>query len=131
MIAIITAGISALIAAAVSLITLFQTRKWQKEDKKDELSDAVSRIETKLDTHIAADDEREARQVRARILRFSDELLCGMSHSKDSFDMFIDDCSWYENFCAEHKDFHNGIADMAIQNGRKVYAKCMEEKSFL
>lgn len=131
MVAIITAGISAFIAAAVSLITLYQNHKWQKEDKNSAVLDRLDHIDTKLDAHIKADDEREAKQVRARILRFNDELLCGEKHSKDAFDMFIEDCSWYERFCDAHPDFHNGIADMAIQNGTRLYAKCMEDNSFL
>lgn len=131
MTAIITAGVGSAIAAIVSLITLYQNRKWQKEDKRDSTLEMIQSVKDMLTGYISTNEEREAKQCRTRILRFNDELLCGTMHSKEAFDMMLEDITWYENYCSSHPGFQNGIATMAISNIRRVYTKCMEEHTFL
>ena len=77
MIPIITACGSALIAAIVSIVTLFLNRKWQKEDRTadrlQELSKNIGDVKKALDAHIAENAEQDALQARRRIIAFSDE----------------------------------------------------------
>lgn len=75
--------------------------------------------------------ERDARAARSQIIRFNDELLNGMRHSKSMFDSILVDCSDYEHYCECHPHFQNGVATEAIANVRRCYRKCEEDRDFL
>lgn len=68
---------------------------------------------------------------RYRILRFDDEILHGIMHTKEHFDQILLDIDVYESFCDEHPDFKNNLAIMAIRHIKEVYEKCSRENSFL
>ena len=105
----------------------------------------LNEIDEKLDVHqkdidsLKADfstfhrDEKEKDVVaaRRRILRFNDELLRDIDHSKEYFDDILEDVHTYEQYCAEHADFQNEKAVMAIKNIRRCYESCMEKHNFL
>lgn len=73
----------------------------------------------------------EAKICRSRIIRFNDELLNNMHHSKSMFDTILIDCSDYEKYCTEHPKFRNSVATEAIENIKRTYRKCEEEHDFL
>lgn len=75
--------------------------------------------------------EHEATTSRYRILRFSDEILHGVTPSKEHFDQVLDDITTYERFCEEHSDYENNKAELAIENIKNTYKRCCEENSFL
>lgn len=79
------------------------------------------------------DDLNEDRAVtaRVRILRFNDELLQGLRHSKESFDQALSDIDNYEFYCMNHVEFKNNRTVMAVQNIKKKYEKCMLDNDFL
>lgn len=77
------------------------------------------------------DDEQWASLSRSHILRFGDELLHGMSHSKEHFDQILIDISKYEQYCDEHPEYRNNIANETIKQIKKTYRKCLEENKFL
>ena len=68
---------------------------------------------------------------RYRILRFDDEILHDIKHSKEHFDQILLDIDVYEKFCEEHPDFKNNLAVMAIKHIKLIYEKCSRENSFL
>lgn len=68
---------------------------------------------------------------RYRILRFDDEILHNIKHSKEHFDQILLDIDVYEKFCEEHPDFKNNLAVMAIEHIKEIYSKCSRENSFL
>lgn len=68
---------------------------------------------------------------RARILRFGDELLHGMNHSKDHFDSILRDAHDYESYCDTHEDFENGVTGPTIQHIRSVYQDRLSKNDFL
>ena len=68
---------------------------------------------------------------RYRILRFDDEILHDVKHSKEHFDQILLDIDVYEKFCEEHPDFKNNLAVMAIKHIKEIYQKCSRENSFL
>ena len=68
---------------------------------------------------------------RYRILRFDDEILHNVKHSKEHFDQILLDIDVYEKFCDEHPDFKNNLAVMAIKHIKEIYHKCSKENSFL
>ncbi|MCM1363379.1 MAG: hypothetical protein NC215_00145 [Ruminococcus sp.] len=76
-------------------------------------------------------DEREADSCRTRILRFNDELLHHVSHSKEHFDHILIDVSKYETYCNTHPEYKNNIANLAIERIKLTYRKCGDESSFL
>lgn len=125
----------ALIAAAVSIVTLLLNRKWQKEDrtadKITELSGKISEVKTTLDSHIKADAENDARQARRRIIVFSDECRRGLLHSSEHFDNVLDDITAYRNYCAAHPGFKNEKAAHSISYVEEVYDKAKRENTFI
>jgi hypothetical protein len=79
----------------------------------------------------ADDDEQWASLSRSHILRFGDELLHGVDHSKEHFDQILLDISKYEHYCDTHEDYLNDVAHETIKRIKKTYQKCLEENSFL
>ena len=77
------------------------------------------------------DDEQWALLSRSHILRFGDELLHGISHSKEHFDQILVDITKYENYCESHPRFLNDIANATIKHIRDTYQKCLDENNFL
>lgn len=92
--------------------------------KVDELENDVCYSEKKC-------EERTIILCRARILRFGDELLHGIKHSKDHFDQILLDCTNYEHYCRDHEDFQNNITEQTINVIKDTYRTCIEEHSFL
>ena len=75
--------------------------------------------------------ENEATTCRYRILRFNDEILHDQKHSKEHFDQILEDITRYEKFCAEHPEYENNKAILAIENIKRVYKRCSDEGTFL
>ncbi len=115
----------------------------RKDDQKNELAkigeeikklakiDDVARVEMKVNSMDEKMNENEATSRRVRILRFSDELMQNVWHSKDSFDQAILDCDYYEDYCAGHPQYKNSITGAAVDYIRTTYRRCLEEHSFL
>lgn len=118
-------------AALVSLFQFLLTRKDKKEEKKDELSAAVTGIKNELDTLRDEIAEDRATDARIRILRFSDEVRHSVRHSKESFDQVNLDIDTYRRYCKEHPNYRNNRAVMAIANIERVYAECLRKQDFL
>lgn len=76
-------------------------------------------------------EEREATACRTRILRFGDEILHDVRHSKEHFDQILIDITAYENYCASHPDFRNNVAVATIKRINQVYARCIMDNDFL
>jgi hypothetical protein len=100
-----------------------------------QVRDRMDELEKKIDKMKISDDEKnqlkEALAARRRILRFNDELLQKVRHSKEMFDDILTDISDYDRYCRTHPDFVNQKAVFAEQNVGKAYKKCMEENDFL
>lgn len=77
------------------------------------------------------DDEQWASLSRTHILRFGDEILHGISHSKEHFNQVLLDISKYEQYCESHPQYINNIATATIQQIKKTYQKCLDENNFL
>ena len=75
--------------------------------------------------------ESSAVTSRYRILRFNDEILHEVKHTKEHFDQILLDIDVYDGFCEQHPDFKNNLAVMAIKNIKQVYQKCSKDNSFL
>ena len=100
-----------------------------------QVRDRMDELEKKIDNMQISNDEKnqlkEALAARRRILRFNDELLQKVRHSKEMFDDILSDISDYDRYVRMHPDFVNQKAVFAEQNVGKAYKKCMEENDFL
>ena len=100
-----------------------------------QVRDRMDELEKKIDQMKISEEEKchlkEALAARRRILRFNDELLQKVRHSKEMFDDILKDITDYDNYCRTHPDFVNQKAVFAEQNVGKAYKKCMEDNDFL
>lgn len=93
-------------------------------DKMDILENDLAEVKKEV-------AESSAVTSRYRILRFDDEILHEVRHTKEHFDQILLDIDVYEGFCDEHPDFKNNLAVMAIRHIKQVYQKCSTDNSFL
>ena len=96
-----------------------------------EVVEKVDKLDRDLQTLRAGSEEREATTCRARIMRFGDEIMRGIEHTKEHFDQTMVDIDYYENYCDTHPKFRNNIATATIERIKTVYRKCLDENSFL
>lgn len=132
-----------------AFIGMLLKRKWEKKDKKDAVVDAISALGNKMTTvsdkvdevrssimseiekDRAENQEYRARQCRARILQFNDEVYRKEKHTKESFDDVIAEIDTYENYCDTHPDFENFKAVAAIENIKETYKERLRLGDFL
>lgn len=76
-------------------------------------------------------DEREASNCRTHILRFGDDLLHGVRHSKEHFNHVLLAISTYEQYCDTHPNYLNNVACATIEHIKKTYQKCLDDNDFL
>ena len=91
----------------------------------------VKRLSMDVKKNKEDDDEQWASLSRTHILRFGDEILHGVSHSKEHFDQILLDISKYERYCETHPQYLNNVANATIKQIKKTYQKCLEENKFL
>jgi hypothetical protein len=91
----------------------------------------LEKIETDVKDIKAKDAERDAVNARVRILRFNDELLNNIDHSKDYFDQILVDIDMYEKYCEDNPKFKNNVTLFAISNIKDCYKACMAKHKFL
>lgn len=76
-------------------------------------------------------EERAAKDARIRILRFGDEILHGVHHSKEHFDQILQDITEYEQYCRDHPDFVNNMTVLTTKHIMETYSACFEGHSFM
>ena len=96
-----------------------------------EVLEKVETLTRDVKQNKADDDEQWASLSRTHILRFGDEILHGVSHSKEHFNQVLLDISKYEQYCESHPQYINNIATATIQQIKKTYQKCLDENNFL
>lgn len=96
-----------------------------------EILTEVKEMHQSLEQHIAQDDQRDADRKRMRVLRFNDELIHGVRHTQEHFNEILDDITAYERYCENHPNYQNNKAVMAIENVKRTYQRCEDERNFL
>ena len=86
---------------------------------------------SRLDAHIKADEEYNADDRRTRILRFNNELIRNVPHTKEDFIDILADIDFYEDFCRRNPDYMNNRAVHAIANIGRVYDERLQKHDFL
>lgn len=99
--------------------------------KVDDLEKQIIKIQEDADARDAKADERDAKAARARILRFGDECLHDVKHSKEHFDEIMRDITDYETYCDLHPNFENNKAVHTIELINEIYHDRMRDHSFL
>ena len=105
----------------------------RKKDKQDQIISEINEMRSELNKHIEDDEKHRADMSRARILRFSDELRRGISHSEESFNNILEDIDNYISYCTQHESVYiNSKANAAIRNIKTTQDKCIRgEMDFL
>ena len=112
---VLIALVSLLSATAVWDFVKFLINR--KDDTKAQIGEVKKSI-NKLGERI---DENQAVLARTHILRFDDELLNDIKHSKEYFSQTLQDIDVYEAFCVDHPNFKNSYATAAINHIRSTY----------
>ena len=114
-----------------SFIQFFITFGFSRKDKTKEIEKQLKTIEEnqqegfkKLNMKV---DYNAAVLARTHILRFNDEILNGMKHSREYWRQQLDDCDTYEQFCKEHPKFKNSYTEIADRNIKATYEKLLSE----
>ena len=79
----------------------------------------------------AVNEEQTAKDNRAAILRFGDELRLGIKHSKESFDNVLNTISDYDTYCNDHPTFKNKKAEINERYIAEIYKECLRNNTFL
>ena len=91
----------------------------------------VDNLGKELADHKEKSEERHATLCRAHILRFGDEVLHGIPHSKEGYDNILIDIDSYEEYCDKHPGYKNNIAVETIKHIKTMYQKHLIDDSFL
>lgn len=138
MIETITAGIIVLLAGTTLIqIAPIKVNPWTWVARaigraiNEEVIQKVDRLEKNLQGLKDDTDELKAKECRIRILRFGDEILHDVKHSKEHFDQVLQDVTDYELYCSEHPEFKNGMTAITTNRIKSTYEECFKEHSFL
>lgn len=96
-----------------------------------EVLEKVNKLANEVQSLKEEDAEEWASLSRTHILRFGDELLHGVPHSKEHFDQILLDISKYETYCDGHPSYKNNIANATIKQIKNTYQKCLDKNHFL
>lgn len=106
------------------LLQYLISRKDKTNEKLDKLTELVKEVSERVDMSSATN-------ARTRILRFDDELINGVHHSREYFQQTLEEIDTYETYCGKHPDYKNSACTLAIQHIRSVYAKLLDERAFI
>lgn len=105
--------------------------QWVSNHGNKEVKAEIKKIRLEFSELKDADEVKEIKSARRRILRTNDEIYNHVKHSREYFDDVLEDVNAYESYCRKNPDFRNGKAALAIENIERVYRECMKEGNFL
>ena len=100
-------------------------------EKVKELDLKIDAVDKKTELLSEKEDMKTAVQCRARILRFGDEILHGVQHSKEHFDSVLLDITDYQQYCRTHEDFANHVTLHTTTKIEAVYQHLLDTGGFL
>lgn len=115
----------------LAFIQFLISRHDNKHDKLKGVYEAIEGLSKQIKSVADKADERNAVNSRVRILRFSDEMMEGKRHSKDSWDQVMSDITDYEKYCESHPDFKNNQTTATVEYLKKNYMERLEKHDFL
>lgn len=115
--------------------TKVDTMEQNFSSKVDSLEQNFNTKVDNLDQKIEKMDQEEqlqrAKDARTRVLRFGDELIHNVHHTKEHFDDVLRDITEYEKYCDEHPKFENDQMHITAEHIKETYHTCLKEHSFL
>ena len=99
-------------------------KKAEDAEKIDKIMEIVTEVSNRVDT-------TNATNARTRILRFDDELINGVHHSREYFQQTLEEIDTYEEYCDRHPKYRNNACTLAIEHIRRVYTKLLDEGGFI
>lgn len=105
-------------------INILVQHRWEKNSALGKLTATVETMNDKIDKNAAV-------LSREHILRFDDELINGVKHTKEYFRQMLDDIDTYEKFCKNHPDFQNSYTIEAANHIRHVYERLRDSGEFV
>ena len=106
------------------LLQFLISRRDKTAEKLDKLTELVQEVSDRVDT-------AGATNARTRILRFDDELINGLHHSKEYFQQILEEIDTYELYCEKHSNYKNSACTLAIEHIKYVYTKLLDERAFI
>ena len=101
------------------------------EQQLRKTNEKLAETNEKLDGHMANDELQKAEDARAAALRFNNELLRNIPHTREEFFEVLQKIDIYEDYCDRHKDYENNRAVHAIANINRVYDERLAKHDFL
>ncbi len=127
----ILTGVVVPITVAVFASTGFWTWFSQRKATNKQIMEKICDVDSRVDNLERKIEQDSAVTSRVRILRFNSELMRDMRHTREEFSQALKDIDHYEVYCKKHPEFPNNEAVLAIENIKRCYAKCQQEKDFL
>ena len=123
------------------LLKYIVQRRYDRLDKHDtfkiELESIradISTFQTQVDKQMCQISEKidknSAILARTHILRFDDELINGVHHSREYFRQQLQDIDTYTAYCNAHPGFKNSYADAAIHHIQHTFNELLENGEF-
>ena len=106
------------------LIQFLINRKDSIGEKIDKLTEMVKEVSDRVDSSSATN-------ARTRVLRFDDELINGVHHSREYFQQTLEEIDTYETYCQKHPEFKNNACVLAIEHIRRVYSHLQDNGGFI
>lgn len=100
-------------------------------ERLDKVEAQLKSTEDKLDGHIDKDAKDKAEEARAAVLRFNNELLRNIPHTREEYFDILHGIDVYEGYCNEHKEYENNRAVFAIENIKRSYSARLKKHDFL
>lgn len=115
----------------IAFIEFLIRRHDERGDKNSAILKAIDSLGKEIDKLGYKLGEREAILARSHILKFNDELYCGIEHTREYFDQILDDITDYNQYCENHPTFKNERTVMAAQHIHDTYRLLEEKHKFL
>lgn len=120
---VITIAVAVIASSGLwGLLQFLINRKDKTAEKLEQIFGAIKEVSERVDANSAT-------LARTHILRFDDELVNGIHHSKEYFQQTLEDVDTYERYCQEHPHYKNNTCVLAIEHIRRVYST-LQDKGF-
>lgn len=96
-----------------------------------DMIEKIDEIECQLKSHMKQDEADKITLARKRVLRFNDEILHNIKHTREHFLEILLDVDEYEKYCTLHPEYPNNRAELAMENIKRVFQECEEKNNFL
>lgn len=118
---VITIAVAVIASSGLwGLLQFLINRKDKTAEKLEQIFGAIKEVSERVDANSAT-------LARTHILRFDDELVNGIHHSREYFQQTLEDVDTYERYCANHPDYKNNTCVLAIEHIRRIYSELLDK----